>query len=152
LKTVQELTSGLYSNDTLEDEKLQKLVQVLKNTGHHKTAEQIKHKLVQLKNLYLKCTHKDSSEKDIFECPFYNELHNIFHTSISDERYEFIQNLLTENLDLNSSNFSDHSYTNIKFGNLSGESRVNVKVTVVPNKSLDTWFPVESIIGKLFIL
>ena len=150
LKTVQELTSRTKANDSLEDEKLQTLVKVLSEAGYRKTAEQIKHKLALLKNSYLKCNLEDSSEKDIFECPFYNELHGIFHTPVSDERYEFIQNLLSENMDLSTSKFSDHSYTHIKFGNSSGEGRINDKVTVLPNKSLDTWFPVESIMGKLY--
>ncbi|OXU17835.1 hypothetical protein TSAR_004256 [Trichomalopsis sarcophagae] len=148
LKTVKELTSKNHSNESLEDEKLQRLVQVLDEAGFHKTGEQIKRKLTLLKNSYQRCNQEDSCEKDIFECPFYNELHDIFHTPVSDERYEFIQNLLTENCDMNTSKFPDHSYTSIKFGNSSSESRVNDKVTVIPNKCIDTWFPVESIIDE----
>ncbi|XP_058807369.1 uncharacterized protein LOC131673420 isoform X2 [Phymastichus coffea] len=147
LRTVREMTSKSKLNNSLEYEKLQRLRSVLKESGYRKTIEQIKHKLALLKNSYMKCNLDDSSEKDIFECPFYNELHDIFHTSVSDERYEFIQNLLTENLDLYESKFSDHSYTNTKFANSSGESQLNDKVTVIPNnKCLDNWFPVESII------
>ncbi|XP_014206031.1 uncharacterized protein LOC106637652 isoform X2 [Copidosoma floridanum] len=126
LKTVQEITSKSQMNDSLEDEKLQKLVKVLSQAGHQKTADQIKRKLALLKNSYLKCNQDNSSEKDIVNCPFYNELHNIFHTPVSDQ-----------------------SYTNVKFENGclgTGENKVNDKVTVVPNKCINAWFPVESII------
>lgn len=148
LKTVRHLKSKSKLSNCLEDEKLQRLRYVLKGAGYIKTTEQIKHKLALLKNSYMKCNLEDSSERDIFECPFYNELHDIFLTPVSDERYEFIQSLLSESLDMFESKVSDHSYTNTKFGHSSGESRSNDKVTVIPNKCLDTWFPVESITGK----
>lgn len=143
LKTVRELTLKSCFNDSLEDEKLKKLTKVLREDRYFRTAEQIKNKLALLKDSYLKCNLKDGSKKDAFECPFYNELHDIFKTPVSEEKYEHIQNISSENIDPSSSKFSDHSYN--KFNIVSGD-KTNNKVTVIPNN--ETWFPGESVVGK----
>ncbi|KAJ8679615.1 hypothetical protein QAD02_015402 [Eretmocerus hayati] len=148
LKTVRDLTSKLKSNDFLEDEKLRRIVKTLYVAGYSKSAEQIKLKLSSLKSTYLKCNLDDSSDKDVFLCPFYNELHEIFQTSVSDERYELIQNRLSENLNPDLSNGSDHSYTNVDCCNLPTNNGNTNKVTVVPNKPAESWCPVESIIAE----
>lgn len=150
LKKINELNkSKLNCQGHFENENLFDVKEVLLDAGYHRTIEEIQNKLTHLKISYLRCNLEDSSEKDIFDCPFYNELHEIYQIPISDVRHEFIQNLLSQSdLDLHLSKFSDHSYTNTKISDSINKNSSNEKVTVVMNKSLDTWFPVESIIGK----
>lgn len=145
LKTVKELTWKSQFNDSLEDEKLKKLMEVFSEEGYSKTSEQLKRKLALLKDSYLKCDHQNEFEKNVLECPFYNELHDIFKTPDSDKKHEFIHSILSESYDSSSSRYSDHCY--IKFSNFSDSP--NNKVTVIPN---NTWFPGESVVGESFKL
>ena len=158
LNLIIELKLARDFRDRVIKDAILKLIEPLRERGFERNFTQIKIKIKSLRQSYMRCIEANCTPQALLECPFYNELNNIYgkspiiHAPSLEPRI-----IIRSQKRITESNIQELEHSYVQFDRESVSKAM--KLTARNKNSLfsgtiddkTTWTPIETIIGKFLI-